>query len=246
MKEILRAVLQKILGYDNYLFIFSIFKIRTLKYDSKENDFLIFKSLLKDCNGDILDIGANIGIMTTILSRSFPNTIIHAFEPMPSNFNALKKITQFYQLPNVKLYEVALGETKGCIEMILPEKNGTKYQGLSYIKNLNSNNRYEKGDIFSVKMDKIDDIVETKKIQGIKIDVENFEYFVLKGCISVLEQFHPIIYVELWDNENRKNCFELLERYSYKPFVVSDNTLTPFRQDIHKHQNFIFITSNKE
>ncbi|MEW6702255.1 MAG: hypothetical protein AB1298_06005, partial [Bacteroidota bacterium] len=68
MKNKIKCVLQKLLGFRGYLFVFSIFKIFTLKYDKKEGVFL---ELLNHLSNDsiVLDIGANIGIMTVLLAK---------------------------------------------------------------------------------------------------------------------------------------------------------------------------------
>jgi hypothetical protein len=81
------------------------------------------------------------------------------------------------------------------------------------------------------------------QIQGIKIDVENFEYFALKGGSRILSSNKPVIYAELWDNENRTNCFTLLSDLNYTAHVVEKGILTPFHVDKHRHQNFIFIAN---
>ena len=45
MKTLVKFVLQKVLGFKNYLFIFSLYIIYTLKNNRKEGDFLHFLSL---------------------------------------------------------------------------------------------------------------------------------------------------------------------------------------------------------
>ena len=64
MKNTIKYFLQQLFGYELYLFTFAIFKIKTLKNDSKEKDFFYFLNLIPTSNGVILDIGANLGIMT--------------------------------------------------------------------------------------------------------------------------------------------------------------------------------------
>ncbi len=109
------------MGFSSYLFVFAIFKIKTLRSDKKEKDFFHFLNLIpKSQEGIILDIGANLGIMTYHLSKSFPETTIHAFEPIPHNVNILKKIITKYHLLNVKLHDFALGLTQEKIKMVLP------------------------------------------------------------------------------------------------------------------------------
>ena len=80
------------MGFQTYLFVFALFKIKTLRTDAKEKDFFHFLSLLKDGQGAVLDIGANIGIMTVHLSQNLPNCEVHVFEPIPDNLSVLKRI----------------------------------------------------------------------------------------------------------------------------------------------------------
>ena len=242
MKNTIKYILQKVLGFQFYLYVFSLFKIRTLRNDSNEKDFFHFLSLLKDGEGSVLDVGANIGIMTAHLGQLLPNTTIHAFEPMPTNISVLRKIIAKFNLKLVKLHEIAVGETSGSVKMILPQNGKTKMQGLSHVKH-ESITEWNEGEEFEVELDTLDNQLKTEKIQGIKIDVENFEYFALKGAKELLERDHPIIYAELWDNQNRTNCFDLLTSLSYQAFIVKNNQLISFDSSQHISQNFIFISN---
>jgi len=239
VKNTVKFILQKVLGFQFYLYVFSLFKIRTLKSDSNEKDFFHFLSLLKDGEGSILDVGANIGIMTAHLGQNFPSTTIHVFEPMPINILILKRIIAKFDLKTVKIHEIAVGDSKGTVKMILPENGKTKMQGLSHIKH-ESITEWNEGQEFDVQLNTLDTVLGNEKIQGIKIDVENFEYFALNGAKKLLERNHPIVYAELWDNQNRTNCFELLNSLGYKTFIVKENKLILFDANKHISQNFIF------
>ncbi len=241
MKNTVKYILQKGLGFQFYLYVFSLFKIRTLRNDSNEKDFFHFLSLLKDGEGSVLDVGANIGIMTAHLGQHLPTTMIHAFEPIPSNISVLKKIIAKFNLKLVQLHEIAVGETSGSVKMVLPQNGKTKMQGLSHVKH-ESITEWNEGEEFEVQLETLDNQLKSEKIQGIKIDVENFEYFALKGAKELLERDHPIIYAELWDNQNRINCFELLASLSYQAYIVKENQLISFDANQHISQNFIFIS----
>lgn len=239
MKNSIQYFLQRILGLQRYLYLFAMYKIRTLKMDKKENDFFLFLSLLADGKGAVLDIGANLGIMTVHLAKKLPNTVIHSFEPMPENHQVLHKISNTFQLNNVTIHELALGEEKGIAKMILPIDNQTVKQGLSHIKH-DSISDWNEGKEVEVPIEKLDNIIGSNAVQGIKIDVENFEYFALKGAEMILSNQHPVIYAELWDNDNRKRCIDFLTAMNYSVFVCENKQLTPFNPTIHTTQNFIF------
>ena len=230
------------MGFRTYLYVFAIFKIKTLRSDSKEKDFFHFLSLLEDGKGAVLDVGANIGIMTVHLANKLPNSTVHAFEPIPDNLSVLKRIIAKFNLKKIKIHEVAVGETSGNVQMILPHQGKTKMQGLSHVKH-ESITEWNEGEEFSVPLNTLENLLNGEPIQGIKIDIENFEYYALKGGKRILESNHPIIYAELWDNENRSNCIDLLTSMNYQPHVIVNNQLTVFDQTQHKNQNFIFIAS---
>lgn len=242
MKNTLKYILQKLFGFRTYLYIFSQFKIKTIKRDKKEGHFFHFLDLLENGKGDILDVGANIGIMSHHLAERFPNDTIHAFEPMPDNLAVLRKILKKNKLNNVCVYDFAVGDSEGLVKMILPENGKTKEQGLSHVKH-DSITEWNEGIEFEVPCKLLDTVLDGKKIQGIKMDVENFEYFALKGAENLLKTQKPIIYTELWDNENRTKSFDLLTAIGYKTFVVEDNTLVLHQKGIHTQQNFIFIAN---
>jgi FkbM family methyltransferase len=243
MKNTAKYVLQKILGFQRYLYVFAMFKINSLKNDPKEKDFFKFLSMLKDGEGDVLDVGANIGIMTFHLSKSLPKSKVIAVEPMPQNYAVLEKVVSKQELSNVELKQLAVGEKVGKVTMIMPDNKGVKMQGLSHVKH-DAIEEWNEGEEFEVEMIQIDDLSGDRKVQGIKMDVENFEYFALKGAQETIKKSQPIIYTELWDNENRKKCFALMNELGYRVFVVVLNELVAYDPTVHTHQNFIFKPVN--
>ena len=242
MKNTAKLILHKLLGFKNYLFVFSLFKIYTLKKDKKEKDFFQFLKLIPE-NTAVLDIGANIGIMTVHLA--FINRVtVYGFEPMPNNINAFKRIIKYFGLHNVVLFEIALGNSEGEVEMVMPVISSVRMQGLSHVvhETIPENNEGERFKVPLKMLDKIDELVNcAKRISAIKIDVENFEFFVLDGGKKLIEKNKPVIYAELWDNDNRYKCFDLLESLHYKTCVAIDEKLVMFDPSVHIKQNFIFI-----
>lgn len=245
MKTFVKFVLQKLLGFSNYLFIFSLYIISTLRHNRKEGDFLHFLKLLPD-NSTILDIGANIGVMTVHLARKLPASQVFSFEPVPENLKTLRRLLKFYKLGNVKVFDVALGNYEGTAEIILPEHKHVKFQGLSHIEGVEGSEG-DTGLKYQVPMHRLDDIAELKspsrKVSGIKIDVENYEYFVLDGARKLLADHKPLIYAELWDNQNRKDCMRLLKELGYLVYVLENGALVDYDNSRHQTQNFFFRVS---
>jgi FkbM family methyltransferase len=242
MKTFIKLVLQKSLGFNNYLFIFSLYIIATLKYNRKEGDFLHFLSMLPD-HSTVLDIGANIGVMSVHIARKLPDSQVFSFEPVPENLNTLRRLLKFFKLGNVKVFDIALGNYEGTAEIILPEHNHVKFQGLSHIEGVEGTEG-DSGRKYKVRLHRLDDIAELqsplKPVTGIKIDVENYESKVLEGAVKLLTKFKPLIYAELWNNQNRVDCMKLLTNLGYNTFVLEKGELVKFESDKHDTQNFFF------
>jgi len=242
MKTLVKFVLQKVLGFKNYLFIFSLFITCTLKRNKKEGDFLHFLSLLPD-NSTILDIGANIGVMSVHIARKLTASQVFSFEPVPDNIFTLRRLLSYFKITNVKIFETALGNYNGTAEIVLPEHKHVKFQGLSHIDDVECSEG-SSGIKYTVAMNRLDDLQELKDlvnpISGIKIDVENYEFNVLEGAKELIAFYKPLIYAELWENQNRTNCIKLLTELGYEVFVLENGVLTEFELHKHKTQNFFF------
>ncbi|MGB4398361.1 MAG: FkbM family methyltransferase [Daejeonella sp.] len=241
LKSSVKLFLQKTLGFNNYLYIFSLLAINRVKF---EQEFHFFNDMIKD-DGIILDIGANIGIMTTLMAQKSKNAKLIAFEPIPENIKALKRVVDHYKLKNVTIYEAALGEENGELKMVMPIIDNVKMQGLSHVLEEKSDQINEPGSVYVVPVYRLDGIKELnsgEKITAIKIDVENFEYHVLKGGEQILKDHMPIIYCELWDNEKKYQTIEFLRELGYIVKIFEKNRLVDYRNQ--SVTNFFFVPEN--
>ena len=239
MKALAQRFLQRLLGYDTYLWYFTLYKLRTLKWDQNENDFFHFLCLIPK-ESYTLDIGANLGLMSFHLAKKSKKT--YAFEPMPSNLKILKKVKLRYKLNNLEILENALGNENKSIQLVLPIVEGVKKQGLSHVVDTKMT-EFNEGNTIDTLCKKLDDMEELKDINvaAIKIDVENFEYEVFQGSNALLKRCKPVIYCELWDNQNRKDCFDYLDGLGYKRYVYQEGNLNPIKGNPSDIQNFFFI-----
>ena len=243
MKHTIKKVLQKLLGIHTYLVVFSLFVMLKLRWDRNEKDFLTFLKLVPD-QGNILDIGANIGVMTRFFSKYKKKATIFSFEPIPFNYKVLKRIIRLLGLKNVKTFPVAVGEKEHEIEMIIPKERSVTMHGLCHVKDINGSDESE-GENVKTKMICLDTFDELKNsssfVSAIKLDVENYECHVLKGAIKIIQNDKPLIYTELWDNENRKLCVEIMEKNQYNTFIFTNHKLVPYLPHKGTGQNFVFL-----
>lgn len=139
---------------------------------------------------------------------------------------------------------MAVGNKNERLEMVMPVIDRVPMHGLSHAihESITGNNTGLRFEVPMIKLDSYDQLANAdRRITGIKIDVENFEYFVLKGAEQIIKKHMPIIYCELWDNQNRTDCISLLNNLGYSVFVLDKKKLISFDPVSHKKQNFFFI-----
>ena len=149
----------------------------------------------------VLDIGANIGVASTYLSKRFPQAQIYSFEPISANFSILKANVD--PLGNVRPIQAALGATDGAVEMFQSDAG----------MNLGGYSLYEAGSDTKVRTR-----VEIRRASSmmrelnlpsadvIKIDTEGSEHAILTDLGKEFLSKVQWIYGELHGN----NDFELL------------------------------------
>jgi FkbM family methyltransferase len=241
VKAQIQYILQRVLGLTNYLKVFSWYKIKTLHSDVGENDFFHFINMIPE-SSHVLDIGANIGIMSYYLSKRVGSGSVTAFEPIPQNLETLTWVKRKFDLDNLHISNLALGNETGSVQMVMPVIQKVKKQGLSHVLSDDIKD-FNEGDTFTASIAKLDSLEEINKLQisAIKIDVENFEYHVFAGAEQLLRKNLPIIYCELWDNDNRYKCFEFMRNLGYTVQFKQGDALVHFNAENHRTQNFFFI-----
>lgn len=127
----------------------------------------------------VFDIGANIGDYSLEVKRLNQDVSIHAFEPDQRAFDKLveKKVG--------KVNNIALGEKTGEVILNL-HQHKTVFNSI-----LDLHSGSELASKITVKVDTIDNYCTSRAIPHIdfmKIDVEGYEFFVLKGAIKMFEK----------------------------------------------------------
>ncbi|HSR37283.1 MAG TPA: FkbM family methyltransferase [Phnomibacter sp.] len=241
MKHQIKRLLQWLLGMDNYLLLFSWLSVkRTLNLGS-DAELRHFSQVLSGQRGCIIDVGANIGNTTVPLAIWNTASTVHAFEPVPLNLNVLNKVIGLYRLQNIVVHNVALGESTGEINMVVPVEGRVLQQGLSHVVGTTESSHAE-GLTYTVKMHRLDDIwafSEGNNVIGIKIDVENFELEFLKGASAVIRHYRPVVYCEIWNNHKKPITMALMASLGYQCYVFRNGKLE--KDDGNDNLNYFFL-----
>lgn len=137
----------------------------------------------------IFDIGANIGYYSILFAQLAPNGRVLAFEPT-STAKMLRENLQHNNMSNVEVHELALGAVTGLHQDRIYRVWGTE------------------GEVQAYPFYKLDDFIDERKparVDCIKIDVDSFDFEVLRGAERTLREWNPFIVVELNHALSKRN-----------------------------------------
>ncbi len=143
-------------------------------------------------SGDyVVDIGTNIGSVIIPMAKKIgPTGKAYGFEPSPGRFKKCQEHLIFEQITNAELIPKALGSSEGEVILESPDERN---EGRTKI-NLSAT---EGERVKNTTLDRWVAEEKLKQINFVKIDVEGFEFEVLKGMKQVIHRFHPLILVEI-------------------------------------------------
>ena len=141
----------------------------------------------------VLDVGANYGDSAILWAKKFGAKVV-AFEPLNDVFNELEKNIELNSV-DVVAYNVAIG-------------NGKEIAGKSKGRMFSA-----RGDL-KIKTKRLDDY-SFDRADLLKIDVEGFEYEVLKGAENTINKFKPRIIIETHSIALRRTCDQYLLNHGY-------------------------------
>ncbi|MBK6914001.1 MAG: FkbM family methyltransferase [Ignavibacteriales bacterium] len=196
---ILKRKLSDFLRYRGY----QISKIHTL-----ENNIIAGKFIWLQKMGikTVLDVGANVGNFTKMISKILGNVNIYAFEPLGDCYKNLIENTK--HIENIKCFNSALGNSTATSFIyhneFSPSSSLLRMEELH--KNIFPHTKNEITEKIEVReLDSFENEINwTRKIL-LKIDVQGFELNVLKGAIISLKKIDVIIleisFVKFYENQ---------------------------------------------
>jgi FkbM family methyltransferase len=169
-----------------------------------ERDFRALASLDFSSPPLLVDVGGNVGQSVLSLYTIFPNARVLSFEPNPTVFCKLQRLTR--KFPQLTVIPNGLSNETGEAELFIPSYNGSALSGLASFD-------YEsaKGWLSSERVARFDPNklkVTSKRVSlmrlddwglepdFIKIDVQGLEYRVLAGGLETIRKYRPVIMAE--------------------------------------------------
>lgn len=169
------------------------------------------ETALKFCKKTLLavDVGAHIGLITTKLCKEFDKVV--AFEPNIENYECLLENTK--GLTNIVMFNQALSFEERRIDLI---NNTTSSGEFKCVHN-------GKGTVSAITLDSL----ELDHCNLIKLDVQGYEWFVLRGARKTIRQHRPVIILE-----------EEADKYDVKKFLQKHHNITAYQARTYLTNNF--------
>jgi FkbM family methyltransferase len=180
-------------------------------------DEIFLRQVLRP-GGFVIDIGANIGMITVQAAQLVGNSgHVIAVEPQPRIASYCRKNVRLNRLENVTTIESAVGETSGTVSF-----NCDPCDDVSRVM---SNGGVT---VPLTTLDAIANIHESKKINLLKIDVEGFELSVLKGGANTLARTDWVSVEVDADNyahygHTTTEVIELLQQHGFDTYFSDEN-----------------------
>ncbi|MCB0208311.1 MAG: FkbM family methyltransferase [Anaerolineae bacterium] len=167
-----------------------------------------------------IDIGAHLGSVLNLINRLSPHGQHFAVEPIPYKYKWLKQ-----KYPNVKILQIALGDTAGEAEFFFQPQQS----GFSGLRPHCVGDAADSVEIFKTKIAKLDEVIPPHLPIGfMKIDVEGGELAVLKGSERIMRHDKPIILFECTQtgleahDVTLSEVYTFFEAHRYSIFLIKD------------------------
>ena len=204
---------------------------------SEETDTRVLSGLLSE--GDtFLDVGANHGSFAIVASKMVGEKgFVLAVEPQPRLAKALEKSLTANAICKFQIYNLAVGDTDGEIELLVPI--GTSGSAGIFPEH-SATHQYK---TFTVPLKRFDELVDWQNFTGkvvLKLDVEGSECAFLSGARKMIAALKPTLIIEVHPTSLRAagatgdQLKKLLQELGYQYYAeIADRDRTFALEDLN-------------
>lgn len=178
----------------------------------------------------VLDVGANIGLTSMMLSTQARE--VHAFEPSPQTYDSFLKTIRANNATNVIARQIAIGSKQGTVGLMEDQLSASA-------NHLLTQDTLARKSTLKTPITTIDSYINDNNILSldfIKLDIEGFEIDALYGSKETFEKFRPTVLTEFnsfamigFHNLNPRDYLNFLKLTF--PYVYELRNNSPFELD---------------
>ncbi|HYF24457.1 MAG TPA: FkbM family methyltransferase [Baekduia sp.] len=202
-----------------------------------------------------VDIGANYGLYTYHLSRAVgPGGRVHAFEPIPFTYAALRVAARLLRLRNVDLHAKGCADREGrCTFEVPVQHSGAIAAGLAHLRVADmatgpvpegcSATREVAGEL--VALDRF--APWPAGLSFVKCDIEGAELLALTGFAATIDEHLPTVLCEVEQRHlsrfglRREDVLRFFTERGYAAFEVRDGALCEVTAPALRDGNLVFV-----
>lgn len=191
--------------------------------------------------GDIVDVGANIGIFSVPIATACPDRKLHSFEPQRGVHMHLCANLLLNRLHNVHAHHLAVGVARPGDTIQVPRFDvyQERYTGSvtldptvvarrGAIQGIAEPTNWAQS-FDTVGLVQLDDYLPPAPIAYIKVDVEGMELSVFRSAARILERDRPALYFEAWSlpqfAENNAQLMQFVVGQGYRIWQLGNDCL---------------------
>ena len=165
-----------------------------------EQDMLFF---IRDnySGGTFIDVGSSIGNHSIYFTKIADE--VHSFEPLIESCDMHLRTIELNGIKNNYVYNMALGEKEedATVKKLEDDNIG--------------NNVVTKDDGQRIKIKTLDSF-NFSNVTLMKIDVQGYEFNVLKGAIETIKKYKPGLFIEIETEDRLKEIGDFLSAFGYE------------------------------
>jgi FkbM family methyltransferase len=147
---------------------------------------------------DFLDIGAFIGDSALMFLQYQPKRIF-AYEPVSDTYQDLIKTIEQEGNPKIQAIKKGIGDKETSMEIFVQGSCSTILNNIISANGILSTEKIE--------ITTIDEECKDRKVGLIKMDIEGFEYFAIKGGLETIKRDKPVLLISIY--HTGKDFFEI-------------------------------------
>jgi FkbM family methyltransferase len=162
-----------------------------------------------------IDVGANVGLFTVVMSRAVgPTGRVVAVEPVPDTVYSLRRNLDRNHCVNVDVVQAAAGSSTGEIPLILTDDPALHSAGGELI---HGHPTIRTTTVKAYTLDELWIAAGQPLVSLVKIDVEGGEHGVLLGAEKLIGRCQPALIIEVNNPSHVRRVAELLHGYQSAP-----------------------------
>lgn len=187
------------------------YRARKLLSIPHDRDFGALRSLRPPRGRVFVDIGANQGQSIESISIYAPSARIVSFEANPKLAGKLQE--RYADAHRIVVVARGLADSRGTLPLYIPSYRGFEYDGLASLNKVAAVSWINERTVFhfnpaKLEITEVSCQISTLDDEGlapflIKVDVQGYEYNVLKGGVLTLARYEPLLLIESFRDDAR-------------------------------------------